>query len=295
MLCKDRNGRLLPESRMEEKFLGKLYGTTAGRAALKLLVRPSVSKVGGWLLSKKISCAVIKPFIKKAGIHMEDYERRRFTSYNDFFTRKIRPESRPIDREPSHFISPCDGRLTVHTVTSEAAFYVKNTKYTLKSLTRSEKIPQRYIGGQLLIFRMTMDDYHRYAYADSGYIGKSKKIPGFFHTVKPAANDYCSVYKENQRDISLLDSENFGTLLLVEVGALLIGKIVHYEENKKVTRGAEMGRFEFGGSTIIICAEKERLKIDEDILQNSEQNIETKVQYGMKIGTKIHKIPTDAL
>ncbi len=284
MRCKDRKGQLVSGNEGQDKFLQNLYGSRWGRVGLKILVKPFVTKTGGWILNRKVSCIAIKLFIKKSGICMDEYEERKYKSYNDFFTRKIKPGMRTIDMVPEHFISPCDGKLMVYPINEDTEFVIKNTKYTMESLTKSKEIAEQYKDGQILIFRLTVDDYHRYCYSDDGYIKDNVRIPGVFHTVNPIANDYYPIYKENERNLSILESENFGQVLIIEVGALMVGKIVNYAENKSVHRGEEKGRFEFGGSTIVICVKKDAIKVDDDILQNSEENVETKVKYGMRIG-----------
>lgn len=286
MKCKDRNGNLLDGNGGQDQFLDRLYGSKAGRRLVKVLIRPSISKAGGWFLDRKISTAVVKPFIKANNIPMEDYEKAHFDSYNDFFTRKIKGEKRPVDMEPSHLIAPCDSKLTVYPITGDSRFTIKNTVYSMESLTRSPKLAKKFSGGQLLLFRLTVDDYHRYCYVDNGQKSKNHIINGVFHTVNPVANDHYPIYKENTRSISFLKSENFGTLMMIEVGALMVGKIVNYHEEKLVQRGEEKGRFEFGGSTIILCLKEGQACIDADILENSRDGIETKVRYGEKIGTK---------
>lgn len=286
MRCKDREGNFIGEDDGQDKLLEKLYGSKAGRQLVKVLIRPSVSKVGGWILDRKISTAAIRPFVKANGIVMEDYEKNRFDSYNDFFTRRVRPERRPVDMNPYHLIAPCDSKLTAYQITENAEFTIKNTVYSMESLTRSKKLAGKYRGGYLLLFRLTADDYHRYCYVDQGKKSSNHIINGVFHTVNPIANDHYPIYKENTRCISFLKSENFGTLMMIEVGALMVGKIVNYHEEKMVERGEEKGRFEFGGSTIILCLKKDRAEIDTDILENSRQGIETKVRYGEKIGRK---------
>ncbi|WP_419023944.1 phosphatidylserine decarboxylase [Emergencia sp.] len=286
MRCKDREGNFIGEDDGQDKLLEKLYGSKAGRQLVKVLIRPSVSKVGGWILDRKISTAAIRPFVKANGIVMEDYEKNRFDSYNDFFTRRVRPERRPVDMNPYHLIAPCDSKLTAYQITENAEFTIKNTVYSMESLTRSKKLAGKYRGGYLLLFRLTVDDYHRYCYVDQGKKSSNHIINGVFHTVNPIANDHYPIYKENTRCISFLKSENFGTLMMIEVGALMVGKIVNYHEEKMVERGEEKGRFEFGGSTIILCLKKDRAEIDTDILENSRQGIETKVRYGEKIGRK---------
>ena len=70
----------------------------------------------------------------------------------------------------------------------------------------------------------------------------------------------------------------------VEVGAMLVGRIVNYHGERAVKRGEEKGMFEFGGSTIVMLFEKDRIEIDSDILRNSANGDETIVKYGEKIG-----------
>ena len=164
---------------------------------------------------------------------------------------------------------------------------VKNTSYTLRSLLRNRNLADHYEDGTLLVFRLSVDDYHRYCYIDSGMKSKNFRIKGVFHTVNPIAHETVPVFKENTREYTILSSRNFGRLLVMEVGALLVGKIVNYHEKAYVMRGEEKGRFEFGGSTIIVCIEKGRVIIDNDIMENSMKGIETKVKMGEKIGAAI--------
>lgn len=287
MRCKDRAGNFIGGNDGQDKFLDKLYGSKAGRQLVRILICPSVSRAGGWVLDRKLSTAAIKPFIKANGISLEDYEKNHFDSYNDFFTRRIKDGRRPVDTVPDHLIAPCDSKLTVYEIAEDSRFKIKNTGYSMESLTRSRKLAKKYSGGKLLLFRLTVDDYHRYCYVDQGKKSANHMINGVFHTVNPVANDHYPIYKENTRCISFLESENFGTLMMIEVGALMVGKIVNYHEAKMVRRGEEKGRFEFGGSTIILCLKKDKAVIDADILENSRQGIETKVRYGEKIGEKV--------
>lgn len=284
MDCKDRKGNIIYTDDGQDKFLEKLYGSACGRFLLRFLILPQISKFGGFLLSRSISRIAINPFIRRNEIDMTQYESRKFRSYNDFFTRKIRPECRPCDREETHLIAPCDSRLTVYPITEDSRFTIKNTEYTMESLLRDGCAAREYEGGQLLLFRLTVQDYHRYCYPDSGRLSKIHKIPGVFHTVNPVANDYFPIYKENTRHYCYLESPVFGRMLMMEVGALLVGKICNYEEDCLAYRGREKGRFDFGGSTIILCLPKGSAVIDSDILSNTKAGFETRVKYGEKIG-----------
>lgn len=191
-----------------------------------------------------------------------------------------------MSMEPTHLIAPCDSRLTVHEITENSRFHIKGTAYTLESLLRDKTLARAYDGGTLLLFRLTVDDYHRYCYVDSGEKSKNHWLPGVFHTVNPAAAAVYPIYKENTRCYSFIESENFGRILQMEVGALMVGKIVNYEEAARVARGSEKGRFEFGGSTIVVVLPRRSCVIDADILANSRAGIETKVKYGERIGCK---------
>ncbi|MGF6375267.1 phosphatidylserine decarboxylase [Clostridiales Family XIII bacterium PM5-7] len=287
MKCKDRNGEIISANECQDSFLEKLYTTKLGRGCLKILIRPSISKMGGWVLERGVSKLAIKSFINNNHIQMDEYEDQKYRSYNAFFTRKIKAGKRPLDTNSNHFIAPCDSKLSVFPITSDARFTVKNTQYSMESLTRSKKIAEEYRNGYLLLFRLTVDDYHRYCYVDNGKKSRNFHIKGVFHTVNPLANDQYPIYKENTREFSFLKSEHFGTVMMMEVGALMVGRIVNYHEEKTVTRGEEKGRFEFGGSTIILCVKEGAINIDEDILTNSKEGIETKVKYGEKIAIKI--------
>ncbi len=284
MKCMDRDGNEIKQNDAQNKALKLLYENRLGRVLLSQLIKPWVSKVSGVILNSSCSRVLIAPFIKRNGIDMTEYEESSYASYNDFFTRRIKAGCRRIDHLPHHLIAPCDGKLSVYPINKDSHFLIKNTHYTLSDLLRSKKLADRYENGVLLLFRLTVDDYHRYSYIDSGKKSKNYRIRGVFHTVNPLANEVVPVYKENTREFSLLNSENFGKMLIMEVGAMLVGKIVNHHGEAVVHRGDEKGRFEFGGSTIIVCIEKDRAVIDTDILCNSLKGIETRIKLGEKIG-----------
>jgi len=270
----------------QDKLLATLYGHAWGRMLLKPLVQPCVSKTAGWLLSTRLSCVLIKPFIKNNHIDMSQFAEEKYHSYNDFFSRRIKPGARMVDMNPAHFVSPCDSKLTALEITENTRFTLKHTEYSVASLLQSEALAQRYTGGFALVFRLTVDDYHRYCYAADGEKGENTFIPGRLHTVNPIANDYFPIYKENSRAYSVLHSDGFGDIVMMEVGALLVGKIVNLHGKKHVQRGEEKGYFQFGGSTVVMLVQKDRVQLDADILKNSREGVETVVRMGERIGCK---------
>lgn len=285
MKQKFRDGRFIETENGQDRFLKLLYGSMLGRILLKPLVTPGVSQLAGRFLSCKLSCVLIKPFMKRNQIDMTQFEKITYGSYNEFFSRKIRPSARPIDFTPKHFISPCDSKLTVLPISKKSRFTLKHTAYTVSSLLKNKELAHTYHGGYAFIFRLTVDDYHRYCYVDNGHKEENIRIPGIFHTVNPIANDFYPIYKENAREYSILHSQNFGDIIMMEVGALLVGKIVNHHGKRNVKRGQEKGYFQFGGSTIVLLTKANAVKVDNDILENSKKGIETIVKYGEKIGT----------
>lgn len=282
----DRKGSIIRENSFQDKILAALYKTAFGRMVIKPLTLPVVSKIGGIFLDTGISKALIPSFIKSHSIHMEEYEQREYKSYNDFFQRRILPGVREIDSSPDVLISPCDSRLSVCKISPNSVFSIKNTRYTAAGLLKDKNLAERFAGGYIWIFRLCVEDYHRYIYPERGRASKSVRIPGIFHTVNPIANDYFPIYKENEREYCLIKTKNFGTLLQMEVGALFVGKIKNKPGNRIVAKGEEKGNFAFGGSTVILMTQKGKVSPDKDILINSMRGVETKVKLGEHVGVK---------
>ena len=286
MKQKTRNGKLIECSDGQERVLKILYGNVFGRMLLKPLTAPWISRLAGAFLSTKASCVLIRPFIRNNHIDMTQFEPVKYKSYNEFFSRKIKPEMRPIDQNSQHLISPCDSKLTVMRITKDCRFRLKQTVYTVEALLKNKQLASEYEGGYAMIFRLTVDDYHRYGYIADGKKEKNVKIPGVLHTVNPIANDYYPIYKENSREYTILHTKEFGDLIVMEVGALLVGKIVNHHEETTVKRGQEKGYFQFGGSTVVVLVKAGVIQLDSDILENSRQGIETVVKFGEKIGKR---------
>lgn len=281
----DRKGNITIEENSQDKFLHHLYNDRGGRLCLRILVQPFVTKLGGWFLNTRFSAKMVPGFVQRNGIDLSVYTRDRFFSYNDFFTRRLKEGQRPIKEDEAVLISPCDGKATVGRIGSDSRFFIKDTPYTLERLLNNKKLAKRYLGGYALILRLTVDDYHHYCYAADGMKSKTVKIPGVFHTVNPAANDVYPIYHENSREYCLLKTEQFGTLVMMEVGAMMVGKITNlHQEACQVKKGEEKGYFEFGGSTIVLLVQHGKVRIDTDLIENSENGYETIVRMGERIG-----------
>lgn len=216
---------------------------------------------------------------------MSPYPECDYSCFNDFFKRKIKPEYRPIEQDSKILISPADSKVTYYHIDESTHLKIKNSVYSLADLLQDEHLACEYQGGTCLICRLTVDDYHRYSFIDDGTKETDIYIPGIFHTVNPIANDYYPIYKQNARSYSILHTNNFDDVIHMEVGATMVGKIVNHQLTS-FTRGQEKGYFEFGASTIVLFFKKDVVEIDQDIMNNSSKNHETRVLLGEQIGIR---------
>ena len=274
----DRMGNVTVEENGQDKLLRHLYNDRGGRLCLRVLVSPWVSKMAGRLLNTGFSARFVGDFVEKNKIDLSICEKQKFSSWNDFFTRRLRQGERPVDEREKVLVSPCDGKLSVYRIDKNSRFSIKDTEYTVEQLLRNKSLAERYLGGYALVFRLTVDDYHHFCYPAEGKKSDNVVVPGIIHTVNP-------VYRENAREYTLLKTEKFGTVLMMEVGAMMVGKITNVEKKSvSVKKGQEKGWFEFGGSTIILLLQHEKVRLDYDLIENTENGYETVVRMGERIG-----------
>ena len=118
----DRQGNILPNDDSDSRSLRFLYRTVFGRAVLGILTRPFVSRAAGALMDSGISRIFIGGFVRKNSIDTSAFEERRYRSFNDYFTRRIKPGRRSVDMDERHLIAPCDSKLTVYPIEDDSTF-----------------------------------------------------------------------------------------------------------------------------------------------------------------------------
>lgn len=261
----------------ESAGLKFLYDNVFGRLILKIVISKPIRNIYNKFMSSGLSKGKIKKFIKKNSINMDEYVDEEYSSFNAFFMRRIKDDKRKIE---DGLIAVADSKLSVYKIDDNSSFKIKNSIYTVNELLQENN--DDYKGGYALVFRLCVDDYHHYVFPDKGVIKKSKHINGVLHTVQPIAFKRYKVFHENARVVTTLDCKNLGVVKYVEVGAMMIGKIVN-EHVKEFNKGDEKGHFEFGGSTIVLLIEKDIVKINSDIIKNTENGIETIVKMGNSI------------
>jgi phosphatidylserine decarboxylase len=268
------------------KSLIFLYKNNLGRIILRILITKPVTMLGSVYMKSFLSKIKIKHFIKKNNINMNEYDKKNYPNFNAFFTRTIKDGMRVIDSSKSSFIAPADSKLSVYTISKDLSVDIKNSNYTITELIEDNNSINEYINGLCLIFRLAVDDYHHYCFPDDGHIEKVYEIQGVYHTVNPIAINKYKVYHRNHRIVNFIDTNNFGKIIDIEVGALMVGKIVN-NDITNFKKGQEKGYFCFGGSTIVLLVQENKIKLDNDIYKFVDSGIEIKVKYGEKIGKKV--------
>ncbi len=292
---KDRKtGEKKEEKVIGYKFLEWIYYTKSGSLALEsLLKRKFFSSFYGKLQDTRFSSRKIKNFVTDLGIDMSEAQNEDIGSYktfNDFFVRELKSASRPIIVDSEVLVSPADGRVFAwQNIDATKLLQVKGSYYSLIDLFRDKDLALEYEQGTCIIIRLCPSDYHRFHFPDSGTPSSSTKVEGNYYSVNPLAlHKITNLYCENKREFTLFRSDNFGEMVIMEVGATCVGSIVQtYLPNQYVSKGSEKGYFKFGGSTLIVFLKKGIVKIDEDILENTEQGVETMVYMGERLGAKV--------
>ena len=263
----------------KDKALDFLYNKAFGRFILKILYNTWVSKFVGFVLNRRISCLFIKKYVRNNDIDLSLYEDRKYKSFNDFFSRKLRKMNKKSDKKD--FVANCDCKISVYEISDKLILNVKKSKYNVEELVQDKDLAKEYKDGLCIVYRLEPSNYHRYIFVDDGKMLEHKVIKGKLHTVNPIVYDKYQVFTENTREVSVLETDNFGKIVQIEVGALCVGKIRNNYPDK-FKRYDEKGYFEFGGSTIIHLIKK--VKLDEEIINNTKSNIETRVSVGDIIG-----------
>ncbi|KAI0472995.1 phosphatidylserine decarboxylase-domain-containing protein [Xylariaceae sp. FL0804] len=218
-----------------------------------------------------------------------------FKNFNEFFYRALKPDARPCSApdNPHIIVSPADCRSVVfNSIDSATDIWIKGREFSIKRLL-GDAYPEdakRYDNGTLGIFRLAPQDYHRFHIPVDGILRKPKLIEGEYYTVNPMAiRSALDVYGENIRVICPIDTEHHGRVMVVCVGAMMVGStVITRKEGEKVGRAEELGYFKFGGSTIVVLFEEGKMVYDDDLVDNSNSALETLIRAGMSVGHSPH-------
>ncbi len=285
-----KSGTVCTEKVFGQRILNLLYGTGffswfLYRTLLPLLSRwPLASRVYGWHMKRASSRAKVAPFIRLFGIDTSEFASHEFNSFNDFFIRKLNPKCRPVVAEPDRVACPADGRYFVYPKFDR--FFAKGQEFCLAEFLQDRAYGKRFSEGSMVIARLCPVDYHRFHFPCEGVPGEAKLINGFLYSVNPIAlKKRIQILSQNKRFVTEIETEKFGTVLFIEIGATSVGSVQQtYEPGERVAKGQEKGYFEFGGSCIVLLFEKGRVQFDADLVENTRKGLETLCRFGSSLG-----------
>lgn len=305
ILVFDRKSKRIVEELIDKKIMLAMRAIYQSKVGLGMLDKgakdllQNLSEKQGRKMSTPESINDIPKFVEffKDQINMSEVKHPmdHFKTFNDFFTRELNPNARPIAYLEREEIAVCgaDCRLMAFkSVEDSTRFWIKGRKFSIQGLLGNIVDSSPFENGTVVIFRLAPQDYHRFHVPVSGVIEQSVDIPGSLYTVNPIAvnSKYCNVFTENKRNVSIISTDHFGKVAFVAVGATMVGSITFVKEKGDyVKKGDEYGYFSFGGSTVICVFEKDVIDIDTDLLTNSSKSLETLVCVGMSLGVMKQK------
>jgi len=285
-------GKVETEVVYGEKWLRWVLFNPFGQIALHAVAKRAwFSRWYGWRMSRPESVSRVKPFIEKYGIVEGEHVKAadEFTSFNDFFYRKLKAEARPVDEANDSVVFPADGRHLGFPYASEVeGVYAKGQRFDLPKLLGNKKLAGQFADGAVVFSRLCPVDYHRFHFPVDGVPGEARLINGALYSVNPMAlAGQLSILWQNKRFITEIVSEQFGRVLVLEIGATNVGSVNHtFVPTRAVAKGEEKGFFAFGGSATLTLFEPGKVCLSEDLLEQSAQQRELYAKMGERMGMR---------
>ncbi len=272
------------------KFMDSFYdltGTPEGRAAV--LEEPFRNWLYDFMIARgafmdsAASAATLETWMENPEIGIEDYivPEDGFSSFNDFFTRQIKPGARTIEEpdDSSVLNSPAD--CTVMDIQeymdAETEINVKGDGLSVSEMFGGDALATAFVGGRAVLCMISTTDYHRFHSPVSGEIVSSNQLAGLYYGMTAGWVDY---FFEHRRGYFIFDTGNFGYVGMVCVGMFTISSI-EFERSagEIVSKGDELGYFAYGGSAVILLFEPDRTEITLSL-----EHHPVRVKMGQKIG-----------
>ena len=283
-------GAVETESVYGEGFLRWAYGNPLGRLTVALAVkRLWFSRWYGWRMDQPSSRAKVAPFIRDYAVDAGDFldAADSYASFNEFFYRKLKSSARPIAAGETVAVFPADGRhLAIADVSAADSFYIKGQRFYMAKFLGSAELAAEFEGGLMLISRLCPVDYHRYHFPVSGKAGAARILEGSLRSVSPLAlRRKLSILWENRRMITEVESDAFGKMIVMEVGATCVGGMHStFTAGSQVEKGADKGYFSFGGSCVTTVYKKGAIRFDDDLLEQAAHGREVYAKMGERCG-----------
>lgn len=244
----------------------------------KIVPQHLISRTVGILAKTEnrfISQQFITRFAKKYDIDMSLAERENFsdyTSFNDFFTRALKPTARPIAE--AELVCPADGAISqIGDITDGQVFQAKGKSFSVNTLLADDTAKQRYGDGQFATVYLSPRDYHRVHSPVAGRLTKMTFVPGDLYSVnQTTAENIDELFARNERVVCFLETD-YGEVAIVLVGAMIVASIAtswagviapandsgkqvrhwtYENENISLAKGEELGRFLLGSTAVVV-------------------------------------------
>nr|WP_324258524.1 archaetidylserine decarboxylase [Cellvibrio fontiphilus] len=253
-----------------------------------LVPQHALSRAAGWLASSEtpfIKNTFIKWFAKRYNVDMSLAQQENpleYRSFNDFFTRALKPDARPLDTNPHSLVWPADGAVSqLGKIVNGRIFQAKGQDYSAAELLGGdEQLAAEFAGGEFATVYLSPRDYHRVHMPYGGKLRCMVSVPGELFSVNTVtAENVPRLFSRNERVVAIFDTD-IGPMALVLVGAMIVAGIEtvwdgvvapfasreiatsHYPyQNIQLEKGAEMGRFKLGSTAIILFA-KDKMRWD---------------------------------
>ncbi|MEM7396726.1 MAG: phosphatidylserine decarboxylase [Verrucomicrobiota bacterium] len=283
-------GDLVEEKIVQSRLFTRLYAHPTGRFLRDRLMRSrALHRAVRAFANSRLSRPMIRKLVNNADINLSEAEfaPEQYACFNAFFTRRLKPDVRTIDRNGDTLVAPADGKLLAFDCPDTAeSITVKGIRLSVAELLdRPHEAIETLCGGQLAIIRLYLGDYHRFHVPVSGRVIERYGIPGHFYSVSPFPGTDIGFYKRKIRRVTEIENERFGRVTVVAIGGFLISSIQETSSDNRVEKGEEMGYFEFGGSTLVVLTERGRAGFHEALLRNSRDHLETYVKLGSAIAS----------
>jgi phosphatidylserine decarboxylase len=282
-------GVLLRERVYAAEQLEYLYRTPTGKLLLHfMLSRRTFSWLYGFSKRSRRSREQIRQFIDTLEVDTSELEKPigAYESLDEFFSRRLKPGARPVDRNPDHLLSPCDGRALAWQSIGGRELVVKNARTTIAALLADPALASEFADPAVLLVRLAAADYHRCHFPADGGASPPRAAGSRLHSVHPIALEAGAPSFANYRMVTRIDSDGFGPLLIVEVGALTVGSIVQTFTPSRVARGQEKSYFRFGGSALLMLALAQRVRFDDDLISATDKGLESRVRVGTRVAVR---------
>lgn len=278
------SGEIETEAIYGEAYLRWTYESSLGKIALWVLLRRAFFSVWyGWRMSRAVSRNRVAPFIKNFSLDTGEFEAEAdsYETFNDFFYRRLKPEARPLVGDERSVAFAADGRhFAIRNIDETQTIYAKGQRFSVEGLLGDQGLARAFAGGCAIISRLCPVDYHRFHSPVSGRIVSQQLIGGDLYSVNPIALSQKIDYLwRNKRILTIIDTEKFGRVAYVAIGATCVGSIrMTAQAETSIEKGDELGFFEFGGSCVITVYESGKIELAEDLSYAAQRGWELYAQ-----------------